>query len=101
MSTSRPKALTPSELEEVLKKLTEWKIVTENQIQKLSREIRFKDFKEAFTFLNKVAEISEKFDHHAEIYNTYNFVRILLYTHTKTKITDLDREVAEEIEKLI
>ncbi|WP_411821762.1 4a-hydroxytetrahydrobiopterin dehydratase [Leptospira sp. 'Mane'] len=101
MSANHPKPLNSQELEDLLKLLPQWNIIKEGDIDKLSREIRFPDFTKAFAFLTEVAAISEKFDHHAEIYNSYNFVRILLFTHTKSKITDLDREVAEEIEKRI
>ena len=46
--------------------------------KKLTREFNFKDFKEAISFINKVADISEKYNHHPEIYNAYNTVKISL-----------------------
>ena len=45
---------------------------------KLIREFKFNDFEEAISFINKVAEISERDNHHPEIYNIYN--TFLLYT---------------------
>ena len=39
---------------------------------KLIREFKFNDFEEAISFINKVAEISERDNHHPEIYNIYN-----------------------------
>jgi 4a-hydroxytetrahydrobiopterin dehydratase len=52
----------------------------------------FKDFKEAFCFISKAALISEKLDHHAEIFNVYNKVTIKLSTHEPKGITNVDFE---------
>ena len=50
---------------------------------KLVREFKFNDFEEAISFINKVAEISERDNHHPEIYNIYNTVKLSLCTHDK------------------
>lgn len=68
----------------------------------LSRSFKFKDFKEAFAFMTKVALIAEKMDHHPNWSNTYNTVDINLNTHDAgNKITDKDRKLAAEIDKLL
>ena len=46
---------------------------------KLFRRYEFKSFMDAIDFINKVAEIAEKMDHHPLIRNVYNSV-CLLYT---------------------
>jgi 4a-hydroxytetrahydrobiopterin dehydratase len=50
----------------------------------------FKDFKQAFSFLTSVALVSEKLDHHAEIFNVYNKVTLKLSTHDAGGVTDKD-----------
>lgn len=68
----------------------------------LSRSFKFKDFKEAFAFMTKVALIAEKMNHHPNWSNTYNTVEINLNTHDAgNKITDKDRKLAAEIDKLL
>lgn len=68
----------------------------------LSRSFKFKDFKEAFAFMTKVALIAEKMDHHPNWSNSYNTVEINLNTHDAgNKITDKDRKLAAEIDKLL
>lgn len=62
--------------------------------------IEFKDFKEAMTFANKVAEISEKHNHHPEILINYNVVRLTLTTHSVKALTEIDFKLAEEIDKI-
>lgn len=60
-------------------------ILEENEIHK---ESRFKDFREAMGFVNKVASISNEEDHHPDIFISYNKVRLTFSTH---KIGGLSR----------
>ena len=57
---------------------------------KLVKEFKFKDFKEALLFINKVGDHAESINHHPKIINVYNSVIIELWTHDKDAITDLD-----------
>lgn len=69
---------------------------------KLTREFEFKNFVEAFSFLTKVAIVSEKANHHPEIHNVYNKVKISLSTHDAgDKVTEKDRQLAASIDKLL
>ena len=69
---------------------------------KLVREFRFKDFQEAFTFLTRVAFIAERRNHHPQIYNVFNCVKLELCTHDAGDIvTDADRELAAEIGEIL
>jgi 4a-hydroxytetrahydrobiopterin dehydratase len=68
----------------------------------LRRSFKFKDFREAFAFMTKVALISEKLNHHPRWSNVYNEVEIMLNTHDEGDIvTDKDRQLAGEIDKLL
>lgn len=68
---------------------------------KLTREFRFKDFKEAFAFMTQVALVAEKLDHHPEWTNVYNRVRISLTTHDAGDVvTEKDHELAHAIDAL-
>ena len=66
----------------------------------LYRKFEFKDFKEAFDFMTKVARLTEEQSHHPRWQNEYNKVEIWLSTHSEGKITDKDRELAAEIDKI-
>ena len=68
----------------------------------LVRSFEFKDFVEAFSFMTRVAFAAEKMNHHPEWSNVYNKVEIRLSTHDAGSIvTDKDRKLAAEIDKLI
>lgn len=68
----------------------------------LKRAFEFKDFSEAFAFMTRVALLAEKHDHHPYWVNVYNRVEITLTTHSAgNTVTDKDRKLAAEIDKLV
>lgn len=68
----------------------------------LYRSFEFKDFKEAFAFMTKVALIAEKMDHHPYWTNVYNKVEIYLNTHDAgDMITAKDHALATAIDGLL
>lgn len=74
----------------------------EEKDQHLVRDFQFSDFKEAFSFLTRVALVAEKQDHHPEIYNVYNRVTIKLTTHDKGNvISEKDHKLAQSIDELL
>ena len=68
---------------------------------KLIKTFDFSNFKEALKFINQVGEVSERLNHHPKITNVYNKVSFELWTHDKNSITELDHELATEIDKLL
>ena len=68
---------------------------------KLIKKFEFKNFIEAFSFITKVAIVSETLNHHPTIINEYNRVEIQLCTHDKNDtITKKDYKLAVAIDKL-
>jgi 4a-hydroxytetrahydrobiopterin dehydratase len=67
---------------------------------KLIKLFKFKDFKEAIQFINSVGVIAEALNHHPKIINIYNSVEIQLWTHDQNSITDLDYNLAREIDQI-
>ena len=86
--------LSDEQIEQFLIELAEWRIKDE----KLFRVLRFKDFNKAIEFMNQVAITSEAMDHHPEWSNVYNKVEIYLVTHSEDGITQLDIDLAREID---
>ena len=64
---------------------------------KLRRELTFKNFSEAWAFMNRVALLAEKHDHHPDWSNSWNKVTIELVSHDKGGLTDRDQRLAEAI----
>lgn len=92
-----PIKLTEKEITEALGFLNGWTI----QDGKLHRELKFKDFTRAWGFMTKVALLAERMDHHPEWSNSWNKVMINLTTHEIDGLTNLDVELAREINELL
>lgn len=68
---------------------------------KLKRNFQFENFSEAWAFMNQVALLAEKMNHHPNWRNSYNQVEIELFSHDENRITQKDRNLAEAIDELI
>ena len=60
----------------------------------------FKNFSEALAFIVQIGCVSEKQNHHAEIWNVYNKVTLRLSTHDAGGVTDKDFKLAVAIDQL-
>jgi len=68
----------------------------------ISKKFKFKDFKTALNFVNKVGEIAESEGHHPDIHLTdYNQVLIVLSTHVIGGLSHNDFILAVKIDVLI
>ncbi|HSX27215.1 MAG TPA: 4a-hydroxytetrahydrobiopterin dehydratase [Patescibacteria group bacterium] len=67
----------------------------------LYRKFEFKDFDQAFQFMQAVAAEAERQNHHPRWHNKWNVVEIWLSTHDAgDKVTDRDRKLAKAIDNL-
>jgi 4a-hydroxytetrahydrobiopterin dehydratase len=66
----------------------------------LQRGYRFKDFKEAMAFVNRLADAAEEANHHPDIAISWNAVTVRWSTHTKHAITERDLEMARRTDGL-
>ncbi len=87
-------ALTESQIQEGLKNLRGWEL-KEGAIVKL---YKFKDFKGALGFVNRVADLAEEADHHPDILIRYNKVTLTLVTHSAGGLTEKDFRLAHEVD---
>ncbi len=68
--------------------IPEWQIVERENIQRLERTFKFKNFVQAVAFTNQVAEIAEAEGHHPAILTEWGKVTVTWWTH---KIKGLHR----------
>jgi 4a-hydroxytetrahydrobiopterin dehydratase len=66
----------------------------------LQKKYVFKDFVTALSFINAVGLLSEKQNHHPEIYNIYNKVQLRLNTHDVHGVTNKDFDLAKAIDAI-
>ena len=91
---------TKEQAQEYLKAVEGWDILDEQEL-KIQRKFVFKDFKEAISFANRVAELANSEDHHPDInIHSYKKVDITLYTHAIGGLSENDYIMAAKINQL-
>lgn len=75
----------------------EWRVI---EAHHLEREFVFKDFREAWAFVNRVAELSEAENHHPDIYLSWGKARLTIWTHSVGGLSDSDFILAAKIDAL-
>jgi len=89
--------LTGKEVQDVLSSLKGWKF----EAEALAKTYTFKTFREAFSFMTRVAFEAEELNHHPDWTNVYNRVVVKLSTHDAgNKVTAKDVELAKRFEKI-
>jgi 4a-hydroxytetrahydrobiopterin dehydratase len=63
----------------------------------LIRSWQFPSFRRALEFVNQVAALAEKSDHHPDIILSYRKVRLELSTHSDGGLTEKDFALAAEV----
>lgn len=91
--------LTPAQFAQYLETIKGWRVVQNNKA--LEKEFKFKNFKQALEFVNRVGGLAEGEGHHPDI-NLYgwNKVRITLSTHAIDGLSINDFVLASKIDRL-
>lgn len=91
------KKLSQEEINEHLAKLDGWEYA-ENAIE---TTFEFKDFKDTFSVMTRIAFEAEALEHHPDWMNVYNKLTIRLSTHDAGGVTEKDFALAAAIEKIV
>ncbi len=74
-----------------------WRAPGEHHLEK---EYRFKDFRDALAFTNRVGELAEAQGHHPDIYLAWGKVRLTIWTHRIDGLTESDFVFAAKADTL-
>jgi len=66
----------------------------------LEKEYRFKDFREALGFVNRLGEVAERENHHPDIFLAWGRVKVTLWTHSAGGLTRNDFILAAKADQL-
>ena len=88
--------LSEIEIEKELHSLKGWNLVG----KEIQKKFDLKDFVRSMGFVNSVALLAEKANHHPDIDIRWNAVTLTLSTHSAGGLTEKDFGLAREIEKL-
>jgi len=67
--------------------------------KQIAKTYTFKTFAQAIEFVNAVAELATKLDHHPDIHIAFSKVKIFCGTHKHNAVTTLDTQLAAGVEK--
>ena len=91
------KPITPEQAKPLLKDLQDWKI----EAGKLAKVYNFKNYYETMAFVNAVAWISHREDHHPDLGVHYNKCRVEYSTHAIGGLSENDFICAAKCDALL
>jgi 4a-hydroxytetrahydrobiopterin dehydratase len=74
-----------------------WEVVEEHH---LKRRFRFKNFREALDFVNRVGELAEEQAHHPDLELGWGYVVVSVWTHKIDGLTESDFIFAAKVDAL-
>jgi 4a-hydroxytetrahydrobiopterin dehydratase len=75
----------------------DWQVGGEHHLE---RKFKFKDFREALAFTNRVGELAEQQNHHPDIYLAWGEVKVTLWTHKIDGLTESDFVMAAKVDQV-
>jgi len=91
-----PKPLSRVDAQDYLDEISGW--VMSEDVKKISKEYKFKDFIGAINFIECIADVAEMERHHPDIHIHYNKVLLELSTHAIGGLSENDFIVASKID---
>jgi len=88
--------LTAEEIRPLQAQVNDWSVVNDHHVEK---QFKFKDFKTALDFVNKVGAIAEDQGHHPDIFLAWGKVDVRIWTHKIDGLTESDFILAAKIDR--
>jgi 4a-hydroxytetrahydrobiopterin dehydratase len=85
------------ELDDLRRQIPGWEVVEEHHLR---RSFRFKNFREALNFVNRVGELAEEQGHHPDVGFGWGYAEVTVYTHKIDGLTESDFILAAKISEL-
>jgi 4a-hydroxytetrahydrobiopterin dehydratase len=89
--------LDDEEIEQRLDEIGDW----EREGDEIQKVFEFDDFSAAVKFVNDVAKLADRYDHHPDMDIRYNKVKLTMSTHSEGGLTSIDFDLAADIEQSI
>ena len=89
------------EIHKYLKKIDGWDV--QNNQEKnyhLTKEFKFKNFKESQNFVNKIGNMAEEESHHPDISFGWGYCKVTIFTHAIKGLAESDFILAAKIDKI-
>lgn len=97
---SKSPHLTTIQVSKLLREVPEYELLEIDDIKRITKEYKFKNFKEALSFTNALALIAEEENHHPQIILEWAKVRVSWWTHSIGGLDTNDFIMAYKAEQL-
>ncbi|MFQ3787220.1 4a-hydroxytetrahydrobiopterin dehydratase [Halomonas sp. A29] len=88
------------EIETLKADIPEWSILERDGIKQLERVFKFRNFKQALTFTNRVGEIAEEAGHHPALLTEWGKVTVTWWSHEMKGLHKNDFILAARTDKV-
>lgn len=89
--------LAQNTIDQRLEEFPEWSLIGDS----MQRTFGFESFVEAMEFVQRVADLAERHQHHPDILIRYNKVTLTTTTHDAGGLTEKDLKLAREIDGFV
>ncbi|MDP8926207.1 MAG: 4a-hydroxytetrahydrobiopterin dehydratase [Actinomycetota bacterium] len=83
------------ELDGLRRQVPDWEVVEEHHLR---RAFKFKSFREALGFVNRVGELAEEQGHHPDISFGWGYAEVTVFTHKIDGLTESDFVFAAKVD---
>ncbi len=83
------------ELDGLRQQVPDWEVVEEHHLR---RAFKFKNFREALGFVNRVGELAEEQGHHPDISFGWGYAEVTVFTHKIDGLTESDFVFAAKVD---
>jgi 4a-hydroxytetrahydrobiopterin dehydratase len=90
-------ALTQDQIAGFAPQVPNWQVIDNHHIQ---RTYKFKDFRDALAFVNRIGELAEEQGHHPDICFGWGHAEVKIWTHAINGLTESDFILAAKIDRL-
>ena len=85
------------EIGELSPRIPDWEVVEDHHLR---RTFKFKNFREALDFINRVGELAEEQGHHPELHFGWGHAELEVWTHKIDGLTQSDFVFAAKVDRL-
>ena len=85
------------ELDDLWRQVPGWEVVDEHHLR---RRFRFRNFREALEFVNRLGQLAEEQGHHPDVSFGWGYAEVTIFTHKIDGLTESDFILAAKISEL-
>ena len=85
---TRPDRLDPAAVQAFAASMPGWTLAEDGKA--ITRRFKFKDFHATMSYVNRLAAVANRHDHHPDLKVGYNYCEVLFTTHDAGGLTELD-----------